>query len=85
MTRKLSKRTLRYTLTHNSIAALIVITLKKLRRKNRKIEFQTKYHYKKVIKELDPKRGFISETVEQIIREDARTNIQKPDKANNRE
>lgn len=85
MKRKLSKRTLRYKLTHNSIAALIVITLRKLRRKNRKIEFQTKYHYERVVKELNPKRGFISETLEQIIKEDPWTNISKQDKTNNRE
>lgn len=69
MRRKLSKKTLRYKLAHNSAAALIVATLRKLKKRNDKVELEHKYHYERLMKEFDPRPSFIGEALAQISRD----------------
>jgi hypothetical protein len=66
MKRKLSKNTLRYKISQNSIVALLIISLKRLKKKNKKLELQSKYHYEVLMKELDPRRSYVDEAFKQI-------------------
>lgn len=67
MKRRLSRKTLRYRITHNSVVALIIIALKKLRKRDMKVHFSSKYHYEKLMKEYDPRRNtIVGKSIEQI-------------------